>query len=182
MRHILIVFASSHGQTRAVVEAIERVLQSRHFIVEMVDCSRQTPPSPEKADAVVLASRIQFGHHASSVLGYIRQHRAALEAKPTVFVSVSMAAADGGNDPNGYLAATFEAVAWKPTKSYAVAGKLAYRSYNWFLRFIMKRISQAAGHSTDTSRDHEYTNWDRVASIAAEIATLAPHGEEQHAS
>lgn len=181
MRHILIVYASTHGQTRLVVEAIARQLQTRHLVVELVDCARQRPPSPAHADAVVLASRIQFGHHAAAVLGYIRQHRAALEGKPTAFISVSMAAADGGNDPNGYLAATFETLGWQPTRAYAVAGKLAYRRYNWVLRFIMKRISQAAGHSTDTTCDHEYTNWDRVAAIGLEIANLVPHGE-QHAS
>ncbi|HEX8109696.1 MAG TPA: hypothetical protein VF516_18320, partial [Kofleriaceae bacterium] len=57
----------------------------------------------------------------------------------------------------------------------AIAGGLPYRSYHWFLRFVMKLISRSAGHSTDTRRDHEYTDWARVQQLAADIARdLAP--------
>ena len=43
------------------------------------------------------------------------------------------------------------------------------------LRFAMKLISRFAGHSTDTRRDHEYTDWAQVRRLAAEIACdLAP--------
>jgi menaquinone-dependent protoporphyrinogen oxidase len=41
----------------------------------------------------------------------------------------------------------------------AVPGALLYAQYNFLIRFIMKRISEASGGSTDTSRDHIYTDW-----------------------
>jgi menaquinone-dependent protoporphyrinogen oxidase len=51
---------------------------------------------------------------------------------------------------------------WHPTRVLAVAGALTYSKYNFLLRFIMKRIARRAGASTDTSRDHEFTDWAAV--------------------
>lgn len=48
---------------------------------------------------------------------------------------------------------------WRPKYVRAVAGAVLYTKYNFLVRFIMKRISKQAGGSTDTSRDHEYTDW-----------------------
>jgi menaquinone-dependent protoporphyrinogen IX oxidase len=36
----------------------------------------------------------------------------------------------------------------------------------------MKRIALAAGHSTDTSRDHAYTDWSRVDAFADRVLAL----------
>jgi menaquinone-dependent protoporphyrinogen oxidase len=36
----------------------------------------------------------------------------------------------------------------------------------------MKKASRLNGGSTDTSRDHEYTDWNQVASLAQEFADL----------
>lgn len=52
-----------------------------------------------------------------------------------------------------------ELTGWQPGKIQAVAGALLYTKYNFFLRLLMKRIAKAAGGDTDTSRDHEYTDW-----------------------
>jgi menaquinone-dependent protoporphyrinogen oxidase len=46
-----------------------------------------------------------------------------------------------------------------PTWSRAVAGALPYTKYNFFIRWIMKRIVAKEGGDTDTSRDYVYTNW-----------------------
>jgi hypothetical protein len=34
----------------------------------------------------------------------------------------------------------------------------------------MKRIARAAGHTTDTSRDHDFTDWEAVGRFAEAIA------------
>jgi menaquinone-dependent protoporphyrinogen oxidase len=40
-----------------------------------------------------------------------------------------------------------------------VAGALLYTKYNFIVRFVMKQIVKKKSGSTDTSRDHEYTDW-----------------------
>ena len=41
-----------------------------------------------------------------------------------------------------------------------------------FTRRVMRWISRREGRDTDTSHDHEYTNWDAVARFADEFARV----------
>ncbi|MHB1864511.1 MAG: hypothetical protein ACYCVL_16310 [Gemmatimonadaceae bacterium] len=50
------------------------------------------------------------------------------------------------------------------------AGTIAFTKYNFALRGIMTRISRKEGHSTDTSRDHEHTDWTQVTRFAEQFA------------
>jgi menaquinone-dependent protoporphyrinogen oxidase len=52
----------------------------------------------------------------------------------------------------------------------SVAGRLAYREYNVLVRFLIKRIAKKEGGPTDTSRDHELTDWDAVDRLGREMA------------
>ncbi len=36
----------------------------------------------------------------------------------------------------------------------------------------MRRIAARAGGSTDTSSDHEYTDWNQVREVAADLVTV----------
>ena len=174
MSHILIVYASHYGQTRKIAIRIAEVLRQEHHEVVLADARATEPPPPEPYDVVVLGSRVEAGRHASEILAYIRMHREQLGTIPTAFFSVSMAAArpQAGPDPDAYLEATFHDLGWTPMCSVAFAGGLPYRSYGWFIRFLMKRISRSAGNTTDTSRNHEMTDWDAVRRFAGELASL----------
>jgi len=59
---------------------------------------------------------------------------------------------------------------WAPSRHRFVAGALRYTRYGWLKRMVMKWIAGKAGGSTDTSRDHEYTDWDELGRFAAEFA------------
>jgi menaquinone-dependent protoporphyrinogen oxidase len=176
MSRILIAYASSFGQTRKIASTLAAELRSRGHEVELADALLAMPPPVEDYDAVVIGSRIQLGLHARPLVEYILDNRAGLHAFPSYLFVVSMAAADARSaDPNGYVAKLLAITHWQPRAAVAVAGGLPYRSYGWFLRFVMKLISRAAGHSTDTRRDHEYTDWTQVRQLAADIARdLAP--------
>ena len=50
-----------------------------------------------------------------------------------------------------------------------MAGAINYTRYNPLLRWYMKRASKLNGGSTDTSRDHEYTDWTQVERLANEF-------------
>ena len=180
MPRALIVYASSHGQTRAIAHRIAKSLSAHAFSVVIADTGDPVHlPAPTGFDLVIVGSRIQFGRHSSSVIAYLHQYRAELATTATAFFSVSMAAANGGDDPNGYLATMFESIGWRPALTAAIGGALKYRRYNFILRFVMKRIALAAGHSTDTSRDHEYTDWTRVDEFADQALALCHHETAQ---
>jgi len=43
-----------------------------------------------------------------------------------------------------------------------VAGALRYTRLNFIKKMIIRRIASENGLPTDTTRDHEFTNWDEV--------------------
>ncbi len=177
MPRALIAYASHYGQTRTIAERIADRLRARDVTVDVIDlCGRGASPGPPPTsyELVVVGSRIETGRHASEAIAYLRAHLDLLERVPTAVFSVSNAAAraGAGRDPNGYLAALFDDLSWTPTRSVAFAGALPYRRYNWLLRFVMKRISRSAGLTTDTTRNHEMTDWGAVERFADELVTL----------
>lgn len=176
MSRILVVYASHYGQTRKIADCIAAQLRDHGDEVEVADATGSPPPpGPTGYDAVVLGSRVEVGRHAGELRAYIRAHVDDLARRPTAFFSVSMAAArpDAGPDPDGYLQAMFDDVGWHPTRAVAFAGGLPYRRYGWFVRFMMKRISRSAGNTTDTSRDHEFTNWSAVRALADDVHRMS---------
>lgn len=174
MARILLLFASSYGHTRDIAWAIDRELRRRGHAVDLVDV-RHDPPGPADYDVVVIGSRVQFSRHAPAIRRYVERNREALERIPTAFFSVSMSAAS--REPNPYLQEFIERTGWTPGRTIELGGGLAYRQYNPLLRFVMKRIARKAGHTTDTSRDHDFTDWAavrRFAGTIADDAALAP--------
>ena len=179
MSRVLVIHASHYGQTFAIAERIAQRLRDLGHDVDLGDAHAgvNALPPPEDYDAVVLGSRVEVGRHASALLAYIRQHRAALRRMPTGFFSVSMAAArpDAGDDPSGYIMNTLDQLEWHPTETASFAGALLYRRYGWLMRMIMKRIARSAGHTTDTSRNHVFTDFAKVDAFAARVGQLVAH-------
>jgi menaquinone-dependent protoporphyrinogen oxidase len=177
MSKVLILYATNYGQTRTIAMKIAERFHDRGVQTDILDAKYTDQlPAPDGYDAIVIGSRVELGKHASTIVAYLREHRQAIERMPTAFFSVSMAAStpSAGPDPNGYMTTMFEDLGWKPTIFAAVAGALPYRRYNWFLRFIMKRISKSAGHETDTTRNHVFTDWAAVDAFAERVIALLP--------
>jgi menaquinone-dependent protoporphyrinogen oxidase len=181
MSKVLVLYASHFGQTRTIAMKIAEQLRARGAETDVFDARFQTP-APTGYDAAVIGSRIEVGRHANVIVDYIRSNREVLERMPTAFFSVSMAAASptAGPDPSGHIAAFCDQVDWKPSVAVALAGALPYRKYNWLMRFIMKRISKAAGHTTDTTKNHEFTDWAAVTAFANRLADLLPGAVVAH--
>jgi menaquinone-dependent protoporphyrinogen oxidase len=171
----LIIYASHFGQTRAIAMAIAERMRERGAEPVVLD-ARQPLPTPDGFDAIVVGSRIELGQHATAVVDYVREHRPALDRVPSAFFSVSMSAAPPNTsaDPSGYMETLFAKVGWHPRCAHAFAGALPYRKYGWFMRLVMKRISKSAGHTTDTTKNHEFTDWNAVRAFADEVIAMLP--------
>ena len=59
---------------------------------------------------------------------------------------------------------------WNATHVHPVAGALLYRQYGVIVRLVMRFIARQTGATTDTSRDHEYTDWEALDRFADELA------------
>jgi menaquinone-dependent protoporphyrinogen oxidase len=169
---VLIVYASSHGQTAKIAEAIAARLRERGANVDLFDTHAGSPPPPDNYDVVGLGSHVRHGKHDPAIHRYIDHHLSSLQARQNFFFSVSLTASDKPYlpDPGSYIYETTYATAWRADTSAAFAGALPYRQYNPVLRLLMKLRSLRHGHPTDTSRDYGFTDWRQVRLFADSIA------------
>ncbi len=177
MFRVLIVFASSYGQTRRIAGRIAELLAKHDIEVDIVD-ARERKPFVRSArwDAVVVGASIIARGHQPTVRDFIMRNLDDLNAMPSAFFSVS-ASAGSVHAKNREAAATLrkdflEEMGWHPSLDVSFAGAINFTEYNWLLRQYMKYAAKLNGGSTDTSRDHEYTDWNQVEDFASRIAGL----------
>jgi len=176
---IAILYATREGQTRRIAEYLAGAFQALDVIVDLHDLKKGTP-DVEHYDALVLAASVHIGSYEPEMVRFVKRHRDNLSH--AAFLSVSMSAAGVGDvqrTPEQRQAAQRELDAvlrrfvartrWQPLHVEHVAGALRYTKYNFLVRFVMKQISKASGGSTDTTRDHEYTNWAGLERFASKI-------------
>ena len=161
---------------------------AHELTVEVLDAAHL--PSAFNLDAysaAIIAASVHGGLHEPEIITFVKHHLAELQRIQTAFLSVSLSEA-GAEDPNApavsrakaaadvekMIAAFVSETGWHPAKIKPVAGALLYTRYNFFLRFVMKRISRKAGATTDTSTDHEYTDW---AALDQFVDELFPRGQ-----
>lgn len=173
----LVVFATRDGQTRKVAKRIAEVLADRGLPVVLADVDRLSAGVPADGLAgAVVAAPVRFGRHPRKIRRFVGRHRDAIDRVPTAFVSVSGAA--GGHDAahraeaRGYVERFLEETGWDPDRTATVGGAVAYTRYNPILRRVMRSIAEKEGRSTDTSRDHEYTDWNEVEGFARAFGGL----------
>ncbi len=182
---IPVFFSTTHGQTRRIAEHLAQHLRERghgSLAIDLDEEGESTRSWAQVEGAIVCAS-VHVSGHQRAATRFATTHRAELARVPSLFVSVCLAiqsknAAD--RDAARNIADTFgEKTGWHPDEVVCVAGRLAYTSYNWWTRFVMKRIAAAEGASTDTTKDHEYTDWEQVERVAAGLCRRIVHSQSR---
>jgi len=182
---ILIVYGSLEGQTKKIAQRIAAGLEDKgHEVTMLPDGHAPADLVPEKFDAAIVGGPIHMGKLPKPVIRFVTTHRDWLNRVPAAFFTVCMAinskrpgskeqAISYGND---FLTQS----GWRPRLSATFAGAVKYTQYDFITRFIMKMISKREGGSTDTTHDHEYTDWDSVAHFSEEFhAALSATTHEQ---
>jgi menaquinone-dependent protoporphyrinogen oxidase len=173
MSTALVLFESHHGQTAKIAARVAAALGAAGVEARALPL-RELGDAPIAADLVVLGSPVRAGRHLPRVVRFARAHRAELERRPAAFFSVSLARSRGTAEADGYVADFLRDTGWSPLRTATFAGGLPYRRFNFLLRWIMKAISKSQGGDTDTSRDHEYTDWADVDRFARGLAAALP--------
>lgn len=188
MKPILIIYATREGHTKRVAEYLADRIRSRALPVTVLELGElQGGFSLTHYSAAVIAASVHVGKHEYEAINFVKHHRADLNQMLTAFISVSLsqagaqderagsesrdkAAADVQKMTDAFLAET----QWHPTLIRPVGGALMYSKYNFVLRMIMKRIARRAGASTDTSRDHVFTQFRDLDDLATRLVDGLP--------
>lgn len=179
--NILVVYGTTEGQTRKIASFMADRIRDRGETATLID-STDLPNDldVDGFDAVIAAGSVHNGRHQASFFQFVRDHCSVLQAKPSAFVSVSLAMASDDKEDRLDAAACADcflsAAEWKPTVTHLVAGALRYTQYDFFKSWILKMIASTKGASTDTSQDHEFTDWkDLEAFVDAFLTQVAEH-------
>lgn len=184
MRPVAVFYATREGHTRRIAEHVAATLRQRGLDAVVGNVrSRQAALPPGPYAGVVVAASVHAGRHEAEMVRFVKEHRAEIESVPNAFISVTLSEAGAErSDATPAEHAKFvsgvqevinrflDETGWRPKHVKPVAGALLYTQYNFLIRFVMKRIARAEGGSTDTSRDHEYTDWAALDRFVAELA------------
>ena len=189
MLRILIAYDTTEGQTRTIAQHIVDAIARSGKEVQVIDIRR--PPTDltlDGFDAILIGASIHMSKHSRQLSEFVRRHIARLNAVPSGFFSVSLSAAGSEKeraDASRFVEEFLQETGWNPAIKATFAGGLLYREYGFLKRWMMKKIAREAGKDTDTSKNHEYTDWtavDRfVGAFVAELEqhrTTGKHGSE----
>jgi menaquinone-dependent protoporphyrinogen oxidase len=181
---VLIAYATSYGQTAKIARTMADRLMASGEAVTLVNV-RNHPRDfhPAEFHGVIIGGSIIGGHHHRALVRFVSEHRAVLNATPSAFFSVSGSAGSPLETERAharrFVAEFLTKTGWRPMVAETIAGAMAYTKYNPVLRWFIKRMAKSAGGPTDTSRDHESTDWAQVerfvAAFTERIATPSEH-------
>jgi menaquinone-dependent protoporphyrinogen oxidase len=179
-----VLYATREGHTQRIAEHVAADLRLRGLHPEVENLgTRAAAINLRDYSGVILAASVHAGVHESEMVKFVKTNRTALEAMPAAFLSVTLSEAGAERadatplehaafvaDVEQVIGRFFEETGWRPQHVKPVAGALLYTRYNVLLRFLLKRIARKSGGSTDTSRDHVYTDWQALDQFVNEFA------------
>jgi menaquinone-dependent protoporphyrinogen oxidase len=172
---VLLVYASTHGHTSKIAARIADILERDGVDVDVRKAERGgEDPCPRDYDAVIVGASIHAGHHQPEIVDWARRHHTSLALHPSAFFSVCLTAADDTDESRDatrrYIDEFVEATGWTPDRAITFAGALQYREYDFVTRLVIRVMMHKGGHPTDTSHDHDFTDWEAVERFARECA------------
>lgn len=172
---LLVLYATTEGQTRKIAGFIDNEAQKLGWGVTVKDIV-DGPIELEGFDAVLIGASVHMGKYQTAIADFVIRHASELNGKLSGFLSVSLTAA--GTDEESWKELHditdhfLKHCDWMPQRTLQVAGALKYVEYDWLKRMLMRQIAKNAGGSTDTKRDHEYTNWEELKAFVGEFLAL----------
>lgn len=167
---LLIVYGTSEGQTRKIAEFLQKEAEKAGIYAALCDATCN-PINPEGYDGVMIGASMHMHKYQAAIEYYVKTHMATLNDMPSAFFSVSLSALSKDYDKESYQELTdltdrfLIDTGWKPESTAFIAGALRYTQYDFFKKFIMRQIAKRGKGDTDTSHDHEYTDWNQVRSF-----------------
>jgi menaquinone-dependent protoporphyrinogen oxidase len=173
----LVVYASTHGHTAKIAARLAEAMRARGLDVDLRDVAHAAEAAPDRYDLVVVGGSLHKEHHQKELVAWVTEHRDALAGVASAFCSVSLSAADDGDDARAATQRCIEdfraQTGWTAERTERIAGALQYREYDPFTRQLMRLLMKRMGHPTDASHDYDYTDWDAVDRLGRELGARA---------
>jgi menaquinone-dependent protoporphyrinogen oxidase len=160
---ILIVYATTEGQTRKVARHVLDRLAGAGHAVELIAAEEARGLDAAGCDAAVVAGSVHGGRYQKELVAWAKAEAPQLARVPTLFLSISLTAAD--KDPQewdglrGCVARFADETGWTPGRVEHVAGAFRFSEYDFFKSWAMRWIASQRDETVTASEDREYTDW-----------------------
>lgn len=177
--HFLLIYASIEGQTRKIAAHIEKLLKANHHSSDAINATDDIEfPDLVDVDGVIVCAPVHVSSFPKAINRVLEEKHSKLMAFPGAFVSVSMAVASGEQSDAAEIDKIVHELSedtnWWPVVTHNAAGALKYLAYDFFKKWMMRRIAEKSGGPTDTSQDYEYTDWDELDKFILQFAQDVP--------
>jgi menaquinone-dependent protoporphyrinogen oxidase len=163
---VLIAYATTEGQTRKIAEKIAIQVRELGHVAELVDVdSNRHNINVDDFNAVIVAASVHQHDHQDAIEVFVAACRPDLNARPTMFLSVSLSAAfdERRREAQECIARFLEQTGWTPSVSLPVAGALRNEGYDYFQQQILEHVVLKNQMVDHPERDHEFTDWKALA-------------------
>ena len=163
---LLVAYATSEGHTRKIARHVaDRMFDAGHG-VELLALTDAQDLDLERFDRVILAASLHIGHYQRALADFAEANAKALSSKPSLLLSVSLAAAghaaDEWRDLERIAEEFEEATGWNADEVLHVAGAYMPSRYDLVRRLTMRRIIARKDPDADPHADKDYTDWDAL--------------------
>jgi menaquinone-dependent protoporphyrinogen oxidase len=164
--NFLVLYSTIEGQTRKIAEAVSSHLETLGHIVMLTDANQIGFVDPGTSDGAILCAPVHIGRYPSPFVHYVHDWSTVLNDMPSAFISVSLSIASADeeemSEARNYPVKLSNETGWQPRSVLNCAGALKYTEYDFFKRWMLKRIAASEGGPTDAKHDYEFTNWIEV--------------------
>ncbi|MFN7728733.1 MAG: flavodoxin domain-containing protein [Bdellovibrio sp.] len=185
MKNILILYATTHGQTAKIARHIRSHLAHKlnghasYFRVQNICDPIDDSEWPAVWDLVVIGAPLYIGHYSSRLRRWLLNNKDKIKSPASAFFSVSLSAAEPSRETEEAGQALrnsfYNRSQWYPQIEDSFAGAINYLEYSWWLRLIMRRKSRLSGGPTDTQKNYDLTDWNRVDEFATNLGKFLDH-------
>ncbi|HXE97566.1 MAG TPA: menaquinone-dependent protoporphyrinogen IX dehydrogenase [Dongiaceae bacterium] len=175
MSNILIIYATTDGQTRKISQRLQQIIEQQGHQVMLAPVEDAGRIDPASFDKIVIGASIRYGKHSPLITGFIEKNRALLESRPNAFFSVNVVARKPEKcrpEDNPYLQKFLRRISWTPKKLAVFAGKIDYPSYRPIDRFMIRLIMWMTKGPTDPQAVIEFTDWQQVESFGRLVSAM----------
>ncbi|MCX7153113.1 MAG: menaquinone-dependent protoporphyrinogen IX dehydrogenase [Proteobacteria bacterium] len=172
MARMLILYSTTDGHTREICERLQSVVEGQGHQVTLASVTAHPVPDLQDFQRIIIGASIRYGKHSPQLIEFINRNAGILNARPSAFFSVSVAARKPKNsrpETNAYMQAFLRKVSWRPAQLAVFAGKIDYPRYGFFDRLMIRLIMLVTGGPTDPQAVVDFTDWNQVEAFGRTI-------------
>lgn len=170
--NVHIIYATTEGHTGKVVTFIsDKLSEQGHGVSPYNAGSGQERSKIAQFDKIIVAGSVHSGKHQEALELFVYANRDELQKLPTLFLSVSMAAAfeDSRKDAKRYIKEFQEKTIWHPSRHLLVAGAVRHSDYGYYEEAALQYGDLAKHAFAELKEDKDFTDWDALSNFVTQF-------------